>query len=623
MSVYLTAARVLKEALLKKGTLKTLVYSSSEKDKRKLFALVCETLKHQKILTLILEDTELLTLYGWNEETSNQLYLAITLLYDFLYGKGLGKAGRIRSLITKHKRVVLSSFNKLKENNEIPEAKKTKNSVCLPRYIRVNTLKSTKEEIVERFQNEGWILRNDLIDSDNYYEALKNLNEEEFVEDPDIPNLLVFPPRTDFHSHYLNQSGAIILQDKASCFPAYVLNPVEGSKVIDSCAAPGNKTTHLAAIMNNTGSISAFDLSKERIKTLEEFIEKAGVENTTIRCNDFMKINPSIKGCEDVEYILVDPSCSGSGIAERRNDLTDDDHSITKKRLRKLSNFQSLLLQHALTFHSVHRVVYSTCSIHEEENERVVDEVLRKFGDSFELENILPEWKERGKEGYDCSDFCIRLNTANHMTNGFFLASFVSRNFQSDYSCTEQKSRKDAKECIENINEQSEPCELENGHIDEEMTSARKKSKKKKKSKERNRDSSERDLENGGEFCENQEADVKLKKHKKKKNKHNEQNLSENEIEDKSERKLSKRKKKKDTNLCESDILETSENEKPKKRKKKRKHSAETELSDESSVEEEVVKPKKKKLKDKDSEIKTTNCKKKKKHKKKHEGSDD
>ncbi|KAK6175614.1 hypothetical protein SNE40_014035 [Patella caerulea] len=586
MSVYQSAARILKDALEKKGAVKTLVYSSDEKDKRKLFALVCETLKYKTSLFKILKETNLLNTYGWNEETCKEVftvsddidykYLALPLLYDYLYGKGLGKAGRIRSLITKHKGLVLKTFSKLKTEKEISDVIDHKvNKSSLPRYVRVNTLKATQDDIINRFQQEGWFLKTDYEPS-LYCKVLKSLTESEFLVDPVIPGLLAFPPGTDFHSHYLNDSGAVILQDRASCFPAFILNPPPGSHVVDCCAAPGNKTTQLAAIMNNEGKILAFDLSKERLVTLQEFINKGEVTNTTVRCADFMTIDPTIKGCESVEYILVDPSCSGSGIAERRNELTDDVRSTAKKRLRKLSRFQSLLLQHALSFPSAKKVVYSTCSVHEEENEQVVEEVSQKFQDKFQLEYILPEWTMRGKDGYNCSKFCLRLDTNQHFTNGFFVACFVLKSENCNSQLVNDINSEQLDEDMPTNNNHKKkrklspspsPSRKDNGISDECEVKKEKKSKKKSKKKKH--------LSDDEESIENNQTHVEIKKHTKKK--HKKKHLSDDE----EIKEHSKKKKKK--NKHSSKNLEVSENEddnveidssipKNKKKKKKKSH---------------------------------------------------
>lgn len=79
----------------------------------------------------------------------------------------------------------------------------------------------------------------------------------EFSKDVHIPNLLAFPPKTAFHNDPAYLTGKIILQDKASCFPAVILDPParDDAVVIDATAAPGNKTSHLSALMRNRGKV--------------------------------------------------------------------------------------------------------------------------------------------------------------------------------------------------------------------------------------------------------------------------------------------------------------------------------------------------------------------------------
>ncbi|XP_077868127.1 28S rRNA (cytosine-C(5))-methyltransferase-like [Saccoglossus kowalevskii] len=254
------------------------------------------------------------------------------------------------------------------------------------------------------------------------YQCVSSLKKKQFMKDLHFDDLLVFAPNTDLHDNVLYQQGDIILQDKASCIPAHVLCPPLGSHVIDTCAAPGNKTSHLASIINNTGKIYAFDLDTKRIGTMGNLTAKAGVMNTQLFNQDFLKTNPTDNKFQKVEYILVDPSCTGSGIVNR-NDHLMGAQGITKARLRSLSSFQVMILKHAMEFPNLKRVVYSTCSVHREENEDVVAEVL-KCNKNFALKTVMPSWTHRGLEGTDVGKHCIRASANVDFTNGFFVALF-------------------------------------------------------------------------------------------------------------------------------------------------------------------------------------------------------
>lgn len=104
-----------------------------------------------------------------------------------------------------------------------------------------------------------------------------------------------------------------------------------------------------------------------------------------------------------------------------------DQESCTSERLLQLAKFQISILKHALTFPHVKKVVYSTCSVHEEENEMVVEEVYKQVSEIFDIENIMPEWKHRGKIKYTHGRQCLRMSYEECLTNGFFVASFVRK----------------------------------------------------------------------------------------------------------------------------------------------------------------------------------------------------
>ena len=210
------------------------------------------------------------------------------------------------------------------------------------------------------------------------------------------------------------KAGRLVIQNISSCLPAYILSPEKGSVVIDTCAAPGNKTSHLSMLMENTGRIHAFEKSPSRARTLEAQLEKLGVENTGVVEGDFMDARPD--DFPGVRYVLCDPSCSGSGI-----------HLGYKKdegRVEALKAFQMGIVRHALGFRP-ERLVYSVCSDHEEEGEQVVEAVL---GDSeYELEDISRFWAESSSSGFAFSHKVIRCRGGESGAAGFFIALLVRK----------------------------------------------------------------------------------------------------------------------------------------------------------------------------------------------------
>lgn len=310
MALYAKAAEILEKAEKKQGALKTLVYDSKFVNIKQLFALVSETQKYSSILEEIIESTKLL------KQTKLRMPLAKVLVYDLLLGQGLKCGGSWKSMMMKHRvrlQAVLARMKvkqKVSKNEDLlPERVQQLSRVQLPRYVRVNTLKITVEDVVDYLKRDGlsYLGRASRLDD-------LTLKEKHFVRDMHLPELLVFSPKTDFHDHFLYKAGHIILQDKASCLPAYVLNPSPGSHVLDACAAPGNKSSHLAAIMENKGRLFAFDLDAKRLATMSTLLLRAGITCHQLANQDFLKVDPESPQYRDVEYVLLDPSCSGSGL---------------------------------------------------------------------------------------------------------------------------------------------------------------------------------------------------------------------------------------------------------------------------------------------------------------------
>lgn len=174
-------------------------------------------------------------------------------------------------------------------------------------------MKTTVDEIINLFRDDGWIFVRHFEDKnyESFLSRVASLTPEEFMLDLHVKELLVFPPKSEFHFYPFYQDGRVVIQDKASCLPAVLLNPQPGSIVMDMCAAPGMKTTQMAAAMKNEGTIYAVEFNMNRFESLNKVVETAGA--TCVKTINRDVISLTSRDFEDVEYILIDPSCSGSG----------------------------------------------------------------------------------------------------------------------------------------------------------------------------------------------------------------------------------------------------------------------------------------------------------------------
>jgi len=267
-------------------------------------------------------------------------------------------------------------------------------------------------------------------------------------EDPLLPSVLSLPGGSDLHAHELVTSGCVLLQGRSSCMPAAALGLREGWTCLDACAAPGNKTTHAAALVGPSGRVLAFDRDAARLKTLERNAATAGAAHVEARCQDFLSLDPGAPEYAGVRAVLLDPSCSGSGTGGTRMDWLmpsererareraalggdGDDPAWTRllesdaHRVHKLSQFQRRALEHALSFPGAVRVAYSTCSVYARENEEVVESVLpaaREAG--WRLARALPGWPRRGLGRFAFGEDVVRVHPTEDGTDGFFVAVF-------------------------------------------------------------------------------------------------------------------------------------------------------------------------------------------------------
>ncbi|GAV59712.1 Nol1_Nop2_Fmu domain-containing protein [Cephalotus follicularis] len=391
------------------ASIKSLVYSPSVRNKKATFALVCQTLKHLPIIKDVFQGANILNAkWKRNEE------LMYIIAYDILFGLVITLAGDAEKFLMLRKDALQSALAQLLVRKKV---KRVEDLVVLyqtpdvskPRYVRVNTLKLE-------------------VDS-----ALLELGEKYMVQKDDmVPDLLILPPGCDLHNHPLVINGSVFMQGKASSMVAAALSPEPGWEVLDACSAPGNKTIHLAALMDGKGKVIACELNKDRVKRLKDTIRLSGAANIEVLHRDFLSLNPKDPAYAKVRAILLDPSCSGSGTVAQRLDhllpsYASGHDEIDIRRLNKLAAFQRKALAHALSFPAVERVVYSTCSIHQIENEDVVNSVLALAAScGFHLASPFPLWHRRGLPVFEGAEHVLRTDPVEDK-EGFFVALFVRR----------------------------------------------------------------------------------------------------------------------------------------------------------------------------------------------------
>ena len=226
----------------------------------------------------------------------------------------------------------------LKANNEMP-----------PFTIRVNTLKTSKSDLMSNLKELGFEIEETVYDN-----ALNILNPKGIID-----------------TKYFDD-GHFYVQDLGSILVASFLNPRENSSLLDLCAAPGGKTTHLAELMNNTGEIIACDKSQGKTKLIQENAKRLGAKNIETRVNDARVLNEDF--IDKFDYVLVDAPCSGTGLYRKKPDIK---WNKDLEDIRALAEIQLEILDKAKAYlKDGGELLYSTCSLSKIENEDVVNKFL-------------------------------------------------------------------------------------------------------------------------------------------------------------------------------------------------------------------------------------------------------
>jgi 16S rRNA (cytosine967-C5)-methyltransferase len=181
---------------------------------------------------------------------------------------------------------------------------------------------------------------------------------------PELPEGLVVDGPFDAHAHELWRTGAFATQSRASMLVARTLDPQPGERVLDMCAAPGGKTTHIAALMGGEGAIVAVERHSGRAAALQRTCERMRASNVSVQVGDAARFTTT----ERFDRVLVDPPCSGLGTVQGHPDLR---WRITPEAIEEMAQSQANILRAAsAALTAGGTLVYSTCTLSPRENEQ-------------------------------------------------------------------------------------------------------------------------------------------------------------------------------------------------------------------------------------------------------------
>ncbi len=260
--------------------------------------------------------------------------------------------------------------------------------------IRVNGVRGTREELKQKLESEGITCEYGNLSQDALVILKGNVIKTKAFE-----------------------QGWFYVQDESSMLVARALKPKHHSKVLDTCSAPGGKTTHVADLMRQTGTVYAHDVYEHKIKLIEDNVKRLGLTNVVATLQDATTLNERYES-DNFDAVLVDAPCSGLGILRRHPEV-----KITKQPsdLDEIMMIQKKILNTVAPLVKVGgTLVYSTCTVNRKENDKMVEQFLAQHPE-YELDptlvNRLPEvLHEQTKNGM------VQLFPGDYQTDGFFIA---------------------------------------------------------------------------------------------------------------------------------------------------------------------------------------------------------
>jgi len=264
--------------------------------------------------------------------------------------------------------------------------------------IRVNTLKISRDELYNKLKSEEFDVQIGILEDVLYTYDIKRLIKSKYFSD-----------------------GLFTVQDEAPAMVAHLLNPQENDKVLDMCAAPGGKTTHIAELMKDNGKIIAFELYEHRVNLIKELSNRLGIKSIETYQNDATIFKSEF--VESFDKVLADVPCSGLGVIRKKPDIKwntkyEDIEELTKVQYQILENAGKYVKKDGI-------IVYSTCTNTNQENRDIIKKFIanNKEFSIVRIEDMQDEFISGLTE-----DGMLELSPCFENCDGFFICILKKNN---------------------------------------------------------------------------------------------------------------------------------------------------------------------------------------------------
>ena len=263
--------------------------------------------------------------------------------------------------------------------------------------LRVNTAKTTVDEAIASLEAEGIEVRRGEV----------------------VPTCIISVSGNPSGTETFKK-GLITIQDESSMLPVLALNVSAGMKVLDMCAAPGGKTTHIAELMNDDGEVYAHDVHEHKLALIESNAGRLGLTSIQTKSGDSRQLR-DLYAPAFFDRILVDAPCSGLGVIRRKPEIK---YNKTEEDFKNLSNLQVELLHTASELIKPDGViVYSTCTVETTENTGVVERFLAEHPDMIKV----PLEQLTSYDKLVFKDDMLQVLPQHFGGDGFFVSAFKKK----------------------------------------------------------------------------------------------------------------------------------------------------------------------------------------------------